>query len=237
MSLYPTQEWLEEYGRRLDENATLDDVGARWGVGFDGDVLLVITDVPLEETTLGDLPEEALEGLSEEIRAGIADVSLADAPEKFGETLRPSLPVTVQDLLYQVETYVDDGTVYAHVGLEAGRCTGVDLLESPDERETGFAVRATCGAWQRLVDGRPALSAFLSGDLHIEGNPTRIAQHATVFHLLADVASEVETTHLFPQVPEPPAERLLDEALRGPIRVQQAMQRNAMRPARLFGLW
>ncbi|MFC7228884.1 sterol carrier protein [Salinirubellus salinus] len=235
MSLYPTQEWLEEYGRRLDENAALDDVAAGWGVGFDGGILLVITDVPVEETTLGDLPPAALGDIPEDIRAGVANVTLAEAPTKFGERLRPSLPAVVQDLLYQVETYVDDGTVYAYVGLESGRCTGVELLESPDDRETGFAVRATCREWQRLVDGRPALSALLGGDLRIEGNPARIAQYATVFHLLADVAAEVETTHLFPRSPDPPAERLLDEALRGPIRVQQAMQRNAMRSARLFG--
>jgi hypothetical protein len=42
MSLYPTMEWVEEYGRRLDESTALDDVTAGWGVGFDGDVLLVI---------------------------------------------------------------------------------------------------------------------------------------------------------------------------------------------------
>ena len=237
MSLYPTKEWLEAYGRRLDESTALDDVAAGWGVGFDGDVLLVITDLPVETTTLGDLPEEALGGLPEDIRKGVSDVTLAEAPKKFGEKLRPSLPAMVQELLYEIETYVNDGTVYAWIGLEAGRCTGVDLLESPDERETGFTIRASCREWQRLVDGRPALSAFLSGDLRIEGNPARIAQYATVFHMLADIAAEVETTHLFPQEREPAAERLMDEALRGPIRMQQAMQRSAMRSARLFGFW
>jgi putative sterol carrier protein len=237
MSLYPTLEWLQEYGRLLDENATLDDVAVGWGVGFDGDVRIVITDLPIEETTLGDLPDEALGDIPDDIRNGVANVSLADAPKKFGERLRPSLPAVVQDLLYQVEHHVHDGTVYAYVGLEEGRCTGVDLLESPDERETGFTVRATCREWQRLVDGRPALSAFLSGDLRIEGNPARIAQYATVFHLLADVAAAVETTHLVPRGRDPAAERLVDEALRGPIRIQQTLQRNAMRSGRLCGFW
>jgi hypothetical protein len=237
MSLYPTRAWLEAYGRHLDQNAALDDVATGWGVGFDGDVLLVITDLPVEETTLGDLPEAVLAGLPDDIRNGVADVTLADAPKKFGERLRPSLPAEVQELLYHIETYVHDGTVYAYVGLEEGRCTWVALLESPDERETGFTITATCTDWQRLVDGRPALSAFLSGDLRVDGNPMRIAQYATVFHLLADVAAEVETTHLFPRPRDPPAERLLDEALRGPIRVQQAVQRNAIRSARLFGFW
>jgi len=42
MSPYPTERWLEAYGRALDESQALDALASGWGVGFDGDVLLVI---------------------------------------------------------------------------------------------------------------------------------------------------------------------------------------------------
>lgn len=234
MTLYPTEQWLEEYGRRLDESAAFDDLGADWGVGFNGDVLLVIDDLPLAETTLGDLPEEVLAGIPEDVQAGIEDVTLAAAPDRFGETLRPSLPARVQDLLYQIETHVTDGTIYAYVGLQEGDCTGVKLLSDPGEREVGFVIKGDCATWQRIVNGQPAAAAVLRGDLAIEGNAFRRLQNASVLQLLGDVAATVETTHLFPEPRNLPGEVMFDEAVRQPVLVQRFAQRQAALVSKTF---
>lgn len=227
MSLYPTEQWLEAYGRALDESRALDDLGSGWGVGFNGDVLLAIDDLPLEETTLGDLPERVLADLPENVRAGVSDVSLAEAPERFGETLRPSLPANVQDLLHQIETRVHDGTIYAYIGLEEGRCTGTEVLEDPTARDVGYVVKGPYQTWRRIVDGRPVTSAWLNGDLAIEGNKVRLLRHGSVLQVVGDVAADVETTHLFPGEAASPGELVLDEAVRQPIAVGLLAERQA----------
>lgn len=227
MSLYPTEQWLAAYGQALDESDALDDLAAGWGVGFDGDVMLVIDDVPLAETTLGDLPPEVLADLPEDIREGVSDVTLAEAPDRFGDTLRPSLPANVQDLLYQIESKVHDGTIYAYVGLEEGTCTGTEVLADPGSRGVGYVVRGPYETWRRIVNGRPAASAILSGDLSVEGNTVRLVRYASVLQLLGDVAAEVETTHLFPGSAAHPGEVVLDEAVRQPVIFGRLAERQA----------
>jgi putative sterol carrier protein len=234
MTLYPTEQWLAEYGRALDGSAALDDLAAGWGVGFDGDVMLLIEDLPLAETTLGELPPAALEGLPPDIREGVADVTLAEASERFGDTLRPSLPAGVRDLLHQIETRVHDGTIHAYVGLEEGSCTGTEVLEDPDAREVGVRVRGSYSTWRRIVDGRPAASAILSGDLSVAGNQLRVVQYAHLLGLLGDIAADVETTHLFPGSRPSPGEAVLDEAVRQPVLVSRFAQRQASLASRVF---
>jgi hypothetical protein len=227
MSLYPTEQWLDGYGRALDESAALDDLGEGWGVGFDGDVLLVIEDVPLAETTLDDLPEEVLADLPADIRGGVSDVTLTEAPTKFGGRLRTALPASIQDLLHQIETKVHGGTIYAYVGLEEGDCTGTEVLSDPDAREVGYRIRGSYETWRRIVDGRPAASAWLSGDLAIEGNQLRLVRYASLVQLLGDIAADVETTHLFPGSAATPGELVLDEAVRQPVIFGRLAERQA----------
>lgn len=63
MALYPSERWLDEYARRLDESRAFDDVATGWGEGFNGDIQLVITDLPLSDTPVGALPERVLDGV------------------------------------------------------------------------------------------------------------------------------------------------------------------------------
>ena len=235
MRYYPTEEWLEEYGRLLDESDTLDSVAAGWGVGFDGDVLFAIESLPLEETTLGDLPDPVLADLPDALRATIEDVTLADAPSYFDETVRESLPAVAARLLDQLEAYVVDGTIYAYIGLVEGHCTGVELLEDPDERDVGFVIRGDHTVWRQIIDGRPAASALLSNDLTIEGSWFRLGQYAAVPQLLGEIAAEVETVHLFDGEDGSASDALLDEAVRTPVAVQRLAQRQATLVSRTFG--
>lgn len=236
MRYYPSEEWLQEYERLLDESDALDSVAAGWGVGFNGDVLLVVEDLPLEETTLSDLPEPVLEGVPEAVREGVADVTLADAPTYFDDAVRASLPPAAQNLLDQLSENVVDGSLYAYLELEEGNCTGAELLSDPESRDPGFVIRGSHETWRQVVDGRPAVSAMLSGDLSIEGNWVRQVQYGAVFQLLGDVAADVETVHLFDGAAPSVDRVLLDEAVRGPVRVQRVAQRHATRVTRGFGL-
>jgi putative sterol carrier protein len=36
---FPSEEWIQEYQRRLNENEEYDEKGAGWGVGFNGDFI------------------------------------------------------------------------------------------------------------------------------------------------------------------------------------------------------
>jgi putative sterol carrier protein len=230
MPLFPTDRWLEAYGNRLDESETLDDLALSWGPEFDGNVLYVIEENPLEETVIGDLPEEALEGIPENVRAGIRDVTLADAPETFGESVRPTLPDTTRELLEQVENDVVDGTIYAYISLDDGR-TEVDLLGGPDERPTDFVLRGPYTTWRRIVDGRPPMSAVLNGNMTVQGDLLQQVRYSPLLNLLGEVAAEVETTHLFEGEPLSLGEQLLDQ----PVEQSAAIQRTAHRQvSRMF---
>jgi hypothetical protein len=229
MILFPTEQWLAEYGRRLDESDALDDVSAGWGVGFDGAIRMVIDDIPLAETTLGDLPEPVLAELPENVRAGVEDVTLAEAPDRFDEHIRPSLPELVQDLLRQIEENIHDGAIHAHVGLREGSVTEIETLTDPDARDAGFVIHGTLTTWQGILDGRPAVSALLTNDLTVQGNQVRLLRYASMLGLLGEIAAEVETTHLFDE-PGPSVTRgVVDAATRPGVAVGRSAERQAVR--------
>lgn len=229
---FPTEEWLAEYGRLLDESDEFSEFGAGWGRGFDGDVLYVVEDLPLAETTLGDLPADVLADLPDHVRERVADVPLAEAPGTFAP-IREGLPPTVAEKLDQLETYVHDGTVYARIGLEDGACTGVEVLEDPvDAADVGFVLRGDYATWRSIVDGRPSASAVLVGELEFEGSTLRRMQYAPMFDLLGEIAARVETEHLF--VGEAAGTPVLDTAMKGRMHVQRRTRRHLKRTLDLF---
>ncbi|WP_276258845.1 SCP2 sterol-binding domain-containing protein [Haloglomus litoreum] len=236
MTLFPTEQWLAEYGRLLDESDALDDVSVGWGVGFDGDIRLVIDDVPLAETTLDELPPRVLADLPEHVRAGVGEVTLADAPDRFDEHVRPSLPDVVQDLLRQIEENVHDGAIHAHVGLREGSVTAVETLTDPDARDAGFVIHGSLTTWQGILDGRPAVSALMTGDLTVQGNQVRLLRYSSMLGLLGEVAADVGTTHLFAE-PGPSVTRdVVDAATRPGVAVQRTAERQVTRTLRDLSL-
>lgn len=198
MVLYPTQQWLEEYKQRMNESDELSEAGSGWGVGFDGTFLFVITEVPIGTTTIGELPEAALEDVPDHLRGQLAEFPLDQAATLIGEDIREHLPERSQDLLRQVDEHIVENTVYALIGLKDGGCTEVDILGGPDEREVGFVLRGSYETWQAIVNGElDPIPAVMSGDLEIEGNMQRVLQYADATQLLGEISSDIETTHLF----------------------------------------
>lgn len=228
MPYFPTEAWLSAYRRRLNDSDAFADLGAGWGQGHDGDVMYVITDLPVSETTLADLPPDVLDDIPEHMQERIADIPIADAPETF-EPIKDDLPDDIVELLDQLDGYAADGTVYAYIGLEDGTCSEVEVLSGPEERDVGFVLRGSYGTWKAIAEGRPSSSAVLSGDLSFEGNRIKRLRYAPMFGILGDVAADVDSTHLFPTA-ETSSEPVLDTVMRGRSIVQRQLFRRFRPP-------
>jgi hypothetical protein len=225
MVLYPTEEWLAEYKRQLNGNDGFAADSSGWGVGFNGDFLYVITDLPIGTTTVGDLPREAFDGLPGSIRWPLSAVALdgvatpivdslyapvlrllnsgltlSSATTLVRGSMRWHLPEQTENLLRQLDEHVVDNTIYAFIGLEDGECTEVDILTSPTERDVGFVLRGPNRTWGRVVDGDlDIFSAVGSSSLVLDSteDTRHIAQYHDAMHLLGEIAADVETTRLF----------------------------------------
>jgi putative sterol carrier protein len=60
---FPSEQWLERYREQLNANERYAADSEGWGVDFDGDFLFVVQNLPLEETTVGDLPDDLVDPL------------------------------------------------------------------------------------------------------------------------------------------------------------------------------
>lgn len=229
MYFYPSEAWLDEYTRLLDESDALDDLSSGLGVDFAGTVHLAIEDLPLDRTTVGDLPAGALEGLPAQVRSSLADVPVGDLPDLVDEHARTGLPEHARTLLHQIETNVVDDALHVLLDIDGGDCADAEVLSAPAERDPDFTVRGSYATWRDIVDGRPSASAILTGDLRVEGSRLDALQYATMFQLLGDVASDVETTHLFGESSTSPGDVLFDEAVRTPAAVHRFAHRQAVR--------
>lgn len=66
--VFPSEAWFVEYGGRINASEAYRESASDWGVGFNGDFLFTMTDVPVE-SVYEDLPEE----LAAEMDAYIED--------------------------------------------------------------------------------------------------------------------------------------------------------------------
>ena len=229
MHLFPSEAWLDEYARLLDESDALDDLSSGVGVAFDGTVHLVIADLPLATTTVGDLPEVALGGLPAQVRESLADVPVADLPSLVDGHARAGLPEHARNLLHQIETNVDAGTLHVLVDIDGGDCPAAAVVSDPAAHDPAVTVRGSYDAWRDVVDGRPSTSALLTGDLRLQGSAIDAVQYATMFQCLGEVASDVETVHLFEGGSASTGDVLLNEAVRHPAAVHRFAHRQAVR--------
>ncbi|WP_306061744.1 SCP2 sterol-binding domain-containing protein [Natronococcus wangiae] len=87
---FPTQPWLEEYRAAINESDEYGESSAGWGVDFDGSFIFQIEDVPIETTTMTDLPSEIADAIDDELSARsddrIEDL-LEDAPPAVRESV------------------------------------------------------------------------------------------------------------------------------------------------------
>lgn len=85
---FPSREWLESYRENLNEDETYAEASEGWGVDFDGDFLFVVQNLPVDETTVGELPDDLVDPLVERL-ASLDDEAYATlrrtATDRFEE--------------------------------------------------------------------------------------------------------------------------------------------------------
>lgn len=85
---FPTEPWLEAYRDAINDDDEYAEKSAGWGVDFDGSFVFQIENVPLETTTVADLPPEIL--------AAIED-ALANRSDEEIEALLGGAPAAVRE--------------------------------------------------------------------------------------------------------------------------------------------
>lgn len=64
-----------------------------------------------------------------------------------------------------------DREAYYYLGLHHGQSTGAELLESLDQRQAEFVVRAPYSTWRRVIDGElDPIQGMLTNQLKLQGN-------------------------------------------------------------------
>ncbi|WP_255197396.1 SCP2 sterol-binding domain-containing protein [Halorarius litoreus] len=63
--LFPSQAWFTEYRERINADDEYAEMASDWGVGFNGDLVFEMTDMPLDELDYDALPEELRAELEE----------------------------------------------------------------------------------------------------------------------------------------------------------------------------
>lgn len=152
---FPTEPWLEQYREAINASEAVSKTGEDWGVGWHGEMIFHIKDLPLNDRTVGDLPpavvdliEEAFDSLSEdEIREIVAAAPKAIRTDikSRGDDLRQA---AYDELL---ETTLVDGP--ERMWPEMRDAAPKLLVEMIEQLEENLAGDATIYAWLDLYDG------------------------------------------------------------------------------------
>jgi putative sterol carrier protein len=99
------------------------------------------------------------------------------------------------DFLFVVEPDEDnDDTSYLYLGLHHGKSTGAALVESEDERETEFVIRAPYGSWRRVIEGElDPIQGMMMRRLKLSGNMMKIMRYPKAAQEIVACCAEVPT--------------------------------------------
>lgn len=201
MDYFPTEGWLEAYGRALDENEALEDLAAGWGRGFDGDVLPVVADIPLDERGSA-TSRRRYAGSYPRPSATASTGSHSPTPRTYSarryDRRFPESPGIARDLLEQIEENIVDGDIYAYVGLDGGDAPSSRYSATPTSGRRGSSSAG------RMTSGRRSSTA--AGFGAVERRSRRGGQPALPAPVLGDVPATRGTCR----------RRRYDPPLRGP---------------------
>lgn len=99
---FPTEPWLQKYQNKINADETYQEASEGWGVGFDGAFIFHITDVPLSEHTVADLPAELIDLIDarfDELSDEEIEEIVAAAPEDVRSDIEAG-DGTVSDAVY-----------------------------------------------------------------------------------------------------------------------------------------
>ncbi|WP_335999805.1 SCP2 sterol-binding domain-containing protein [Halorientalis halophila] len=152
---FPTTAWLDRYQQALDDSEELEETGAGWGVDWNGDFVFEMENLPIEERTVNDLPEEVWEALEQgitQLPEDTLETVLEDAPEDVREGIESREgPLPERAAAELLETSVSEAPEKVWPGL---RRVMPDIMDDLlDELEENVTDDGTVYAWIGLEDG------------------------------------------------------------------------------------
>lgn len=152
---FPTEPWLNQYRDAINESEEVSETGEGWGVGWQGEMVFHIENLPLRELTVADLPEEVVE-LIDAAFDSFSDAELeaivSAAPEEIRENIEArggDLREAAYDEL--VETTLIDGP--DRMWPEMREAAPDLLVEMIEQLEENLAGETTIYSWLDLHDG------------------------------------------------------------------------------------
>ena len=110
---WPTEPWLEVYREAMEESDRLEETGDGWGVGWQGGMIFDIRNLPVDERTVGDLPDEVVAALTDAFESMDDDRArelLESAPPEVAEDVEARATSPAEALRQEVvETPLADG--------------------------------------------------------------------------------------------------------------------------------
>jgi putative sterol carrier protein len=99
------------------------------------------------------------------------------------------------DFLFVVEPDGDyEDEAYLYLGLHQGKSTGAALVESEDERDTEFVIRAPYGNWRRVIEGElDPIQGMMMKRLKLSGNMMKIMRYPKAAQEIVACCAEVPT--------------------------------------------
>jgi putative sterol carrier protein len=175
---FGTQAWNDEYVKKLNSDPVMAEAGKGWGVGWNGDFIFQIDEVPVEKLQKAETMSEAeLKQLAEK-----AGVSLEDA-KKIQEEFKRVM-----------KEYLKGKTIYTYVGLKDGKCTGMRLLKDPNEVQAGFRLAGPYDSWKKLAKAETdATKLVLTGKMKLQGDMSKVMRYIKATQQMGKISSQVPT--------------------------------------------
>lgn len=87
-----------------------------------------------------------------------------------------------------------DDTAYLYLGLYHGESPGAAMIESRDEREAEFLIRAPFNTWRRIIEGKlDPIQGLMSKQLKLQGDMMKIMRYPKAAQEIVACCAEVPT--------------------------------------------
>lgn len=117
MPWFPTEEWLEEYERRLNDDDEYAEMASDYGEDFNGDYIFAIEDLPIDDNHVSDIPDELLalenmpddafeafpESVRDQVLDQMGDVPIHEVSDQLPDEIRDELPEEIEQALEDAE--------------------------------------------------------------------------------------------------------------------------------------
>lgn len=129
--VFPSQAWFDEYERRINEDEKYADLASDWGVGFNGDILFEMTDMPVDEIDLDALPDDLRDELEAYVLPGDEGYSILglEGGECTGADFLESREAADEGFVMSAEYDVWKELVTGKIGAIDGMMSGKFELE------------------------------------------------------------------------------------------------------------